>query len=138
MALFLQFVVAKWYLFAAVVGVLLLLLRHQSAKAAPGLSPAQLTRLVNQNGALLLDIRDNGDFREGHIVDSMNIAASKIGERLPELEKHRERPVVVVCKMGHQAGTVANMLKDKGFPEVYRLQGGITEWQAANLPLLRS
>lgn len=137
MELFLQFVVAKWYLFVAAATLLALLFRHEGRKGGQGLSPAQLTQLVNRKDAAVIDVRDGAEFREGHIVDSINMPHSKLAERIAELEKLRERPLIVVCKMGHHSSAVAKTLKEKGFAEVYRLQGGIGEWQAAQLPLVR-
>jgi rhodanese-related sulfurtransferase len=138
MELFLQFVVAKWYLFGAALVLLALLIRHESSKGAPSLSPAQLTALVNREQGVVLDLRDAGEFRQGHIIDSVNMPFGKLRERIAELERYRDTPVVVVCKMGHHSGAVARTLKEKGFSRVYRLGGGIVEWQSAQLPLVRS
>jgi rhodanese-related sulfurtransferase len=86
----------------------------------------------------VLDLRDAGEFRQGHIIDSVNMPFGKLKERIAELERYRDTPVVVVCKMGHHSGAVARTLKEKGFSRVYRLGGGIVEWQSAQLPLVRS
>lgn len=138
MELFLQFVVLKWYLFGAAAVIVALLLGHERRKGAVGVSPAQLIALVNQKEAVVVDLRDAADFRQGHIVESINLPFGKFAERITELERYRERPVVVVCKMGQHSGGVAKTLKEKGFGEVYRLGGGIMEWQGAQLPLVRS
>jgi rhodanese-related sulfurtransferase len=137
MALFLQFVVAKWYLVATAVALLLLLVAHERRRGVPGLSPAQVVTLVNQKDAVIVDVRDNAEFKQGHIVNSSNIPHGKLGERLAELAGYRERPVVLVCKMGHHSGEIAKSLREKGFAEVYRLQGGIMEWQSSQLPLVK-
>jgi rhodanese-related sulfurtransferase len=137
MELFIQFAIAKWYLFGAGLMLLALLVFHERRKDAPGLSPAQLVSLVNQKDAVVLDVRDTAEYRQGHIVNSNNIPHGKLGERLAEIESWRERPLVVVCKMGHHSGAVARTLREKGFTEVYRLQGGMLEWQSAQLPQVR-
>jgi rhodanese-related sulfurtransferase len=138
MELFLQFVVFKWYLFGALAVLLGLLIAHESRKGGAALSPAQLTDLVNREEAVVLDLRDANEFRQGHIVSSINMPFGKLSERIAELERYRDRPVVVVCKMGHHSGAVAKTLKEKGFERVYRLGGGILEWQGANLPTVRA
>ena len=138
MELFLQFVVAKWYLFGALFALLGLLLAHEARKGAAALSPARLTELVNREEAVVLDLRDANDYRQGHIVSSINMPFGKLSERIAELERYRDRPVVVVCKMGHQSGAVARSLKEKGFAQVFRLGGGMAEWQSAQLPTVRS
>jgi rhodanese-related sulfurtransferase len=138
MELFLQFAIANWHLFGAALVLLALLIRHESRKGAPSMSPAQVTALVNREQGVVLDLRDAGEFRQGHIVDSVNLPFAKLKERIAELERYREVPVVVVCKMGHHSGAVARTLKEKGFARVYRLGGGMLEWQTAQLPLVRS
>ena len=137
MELFFQFVAAKWYLFGAAGVIVGLLVMHETRKGIPTLSPAQLTALVNREDAVVLDLRDAAEYRAGHIVESIHMPFARLSERVGELERYRERPVVVVCKMGHQSGAVARNLQQKGFAKVYRLGGGIMEWQSSQLPLVR-
>jgi len=138
MELFLQFVVAKWYLFAGWLLVLSLLFVHERRKGGVAVTPAQLTALVNQKEAVVVDVREAGEFRQGHIVGSINLPHTKVVERVAELERYRDRPVIVVCKMGQHSGGVSKALKEKGFEQVYRLSGGMMEWQNSQLPLVRS
>ena len=138
MDLFIQFVGAKWYLFTAAIVLMLLLMNHERRKGGPSISPAQLTMLVNQHEGVIVDLRDNADFRQGHIVDSINLPAARLAERVSELERYRDKPVVLVCKFGQSSAAAAKTLKAQGFAKVFKLGGGITEWQGANLPLVRS
>jgi len=138
MDLFLQFVAAKWYLFAALFFVAVMLMRHEGRKGGVAVSPSQLSRLVNQQDAVVLDIREHNEFRQGHIAGSINIPYAKINERIAELDKKKDVPVILVCKMGQTAGSVSKTLKEKGFEAVYKLGGGVMEWQGQNMPLVRS
>jgi rhodanese-related sulfurtransferase len=138
MDLFIQFVGAKWYLFTAAIALLLLLMNHERRKGGPSVSPAQLTQLVNQHEGIVVDLRDAADYRQGHIADSLNLPLAKLPERLAELERYRDKPVVLVCKLGQTASGAAKTLKEKGFTQVFKLGGGISEWQASQLPLVRS
>jgi rhodanese-related sulfurtransferase len=137
MDLFLQFVVAKWYLFTAAAVLIAMLLAHEKRRGAPSVSPAQLSSLVNRDDAVVLDLRDASDYRAGHIIDSVHMPFGKLSERIAELERYRDRPVIVVCKMGHHSGAVAKTLREKGFARVYRLGGGMLEWQSSQLPTVR-
>ncbi len=85
-----------------------------------------------------MDIRDKKDFKAGHIVDSLNIGNAQLNSRLTELEKHKNTPIIVVCKTGQTASAASKTLKDNGFTDVYRLSGGIMDWSANNLPLVKS
>mgnify|MGYP003552019983 FL=1 len=138
MDLFIQFVGAKWYLFTAAIALLLLLMNHERRKGGPSVSPAQLTQLVNQHEGIVVDLRDAADYRQGHIVDSLNLPLAKLAERVAELVRYRDKPVVLVCKLGQTASGAAKTLKEKGFTRVFKLGGGISEWQGSQLPLVRS
>lgn len=138
MDLFLQFVGAEWYLFTAAIVLMLLLMNHERRKGGPSITPAQLTRLVNEHEGVVVDLREAADFRQGHIVESVNLPYAKLAERVQELERYREKPVVLVCKFGQSSGAAAKTLKEKGFTQVFKLGGGIADWQGAQLPLVRS
>jgi rhodanese-related sulfurtransferase len=134
---FIEFATAHWILVGLLAGCFALLTLDASLKAGPKVGTHEATRLINQENALVLDIRDKGDFKAGHLVDSVNIPNAQINNRLGELEKHKETPVIVVCKAGQTASSAAKILKDNGFASVYRLSGGIMEWSGNNLPLVK-
>ena len=134
MALFMQFLMEEWVLVMALVFTLFLLSAHESKRAGKKISPQQAINLANQQQAVLIDLRDAGDYRKGHIVDAQNIPYASFPKRIGELEKYREQPIVLVCKMGQHASAAGKQLTAQGFPQVYRLSGGMTEWQGMQLP----
>lgn len=93
--------------------------------------------MVNRENALVLDVRDRKEFQAGHIVDAVNIPQSSLESRLDELKKHKDRPVVVVCRIGQNAGAAGTLLRKSGFEQVSRLSGGMTEWRNQNLPVVK-
>ena len=113
-----------------------LLVRHESAKGGPSLSPQQLVGLINREQAVVVDLRDSKDFDSGHIVDALNIPFAKLSHRMAELDAYKQKPVVVVCKMGQHAGSAGKQLVQAGFENVSRLSGGMMEWQNSQLPLV--
>jgi rhodanese-related sulfurtransferase len=86
---------------------------------------------------LILDVRDSKDFNAGHIVDALNIPFSNFDKRVGELDKFKDRPIIVVCKMGQHASGVGGKLKTLGFEKVHRLGGGMGEWSASSLPIVK-
>ena len=114
-----------------------MLVVHESRKAGPSLSPQQAINLVNAEQGIFLDVRDGGDFKQGHIADAMHIPAAKLGDRMGELDKHKDRPIVVVCKMGQQAGVAGKQLRAAGYDKVYKMAGGMLEWGNLQLPTVR-
>jgi rhodanese-related sulfurtransferase len=108
-----------------------------SAMGSSQIVPSEVTRLINHEDAAVLDIRTAKDFENGHIINAVNIDAAKLGEREKELEKYKDKTVVICCGQGQESVRVARSLKVKGFEKLYALKGGISAWQNASLPLTR-
>jgi len=132
-----EFLLNHWILSGLWLGIVVTLILYIKAKAGSALSPQQATLLVNRQDGVILDIRDKKAFEAGHIVDAVNIPLAKLGERSSELEKFREKPLVVVCNMGQQSGEAVKLLEEKGFTEVSRMSGGMTEWSSQGLPTVK-
>ena len=98
---------------------------------------SSLVTMINREDATVLDIRDSKDFSQGHIIDAINMPYSSFEQRSGELEKLKDKPLVVVCKMGQHAGAIGRKLKAQGFEDVKRLSGGMAEWSASNLPVVK-
>ena len=102
-----------------------------------GVSPAQLTDLINRENALVVDLRGQGDFEKGHIIGSRHMLPSQVDPEGKLLAKSRETPVVLVCAAGITASATAQKLVKAGFKKVSVLEGGIGAWTAASLPLAK-
>jgi rhodanese-related sulfurtransferase len=107
---------------------------HTLQRSGAKVSSLQATQLINREKALILDVRPSAEFAAAHIREAKNIPLKELGERLPELEKLKGRPVVVVCAKGLQSAKATSQLRKAGFTEAYALLGGISEWQSQNLP----
>lgn len=134
---FFEFVGNHPFLVGAFLLLLVLFIRNETRRGGRSVTPQQLVDMVNRENAVVLDIRERKDFQSGHIVDAVNVPYSSLESRLDELKKHRERPVVVVCKIGQNAGAAGTLLRKQGFANVSRLTGGITEWRNQNLPVVK-
>lgn len=93
------------------------------------------TQMINHKDALVLDVREKNEFDAGHILNSKLIPLGKLRERIGELEKHRERPILVVCRSGQRSASACAMLGKFGFAQACNLEGGVMAWQKASLPL---
>jgi rhodanese-related sulfurtransferase len=132
-----EFLAEQWMLAGALVIAVVMLFRHEARKSGQSITPQQAINLVNAEEGLFLDLRDAADYGKGHIANAVNIPASKLDGRLAELDKFREKPVVLVCKMGQTAGPVGKKLGEQGFGQVYRMSGGMMEWGQQQLPLVK-
>lgn len=92
-------------------------------------------QLINHKNALILDVRQESEYAAGHVLNSKLIPVGKLKDRIGELEKYRERPIVVVCRSGQRSASACGLLGKQGFAQVYNLNGGIIAWQKASLPL---
>jgi rhodanese-related sulfurtransferase len=77
------------------------------------------------------------EFDAGHVVDSINIPSTKLKQRITELKKYKQKPIIVVCKLGQHSGEAAKVIQEAGHEDVFKLSGGITEWRAQSLPLVQ-
>lgn len=105
--------------------------------SAGGVTSAQATQLINREDAVVIDIREAGDFKAGHIAGARNIPQSKLESRLSELDKAKEKPVIVVCKHGQSSGIAVAKLVKAGFTRPLKLKGGILQWQSDGLPVVK-
>lgn len=116
--------------------LLALLLAHEAGRGGRSLSSRELTALLNAGQAVVLDVRPHKEFATGHIVDALNIPHDKLASRMAELEKHKDKTIIVVDAMGQHAGVVSGALKKAGFT-VSRLGGGFASWRNDNLPVVK-
>ncbi len=117
------------------VALLLALFFLDKKKAGAMVSPQQAVLMMNKDACVMLDVRDKKDYTTGHIKGSIHIPLGSLKERHDELKKHGDKKVIIVDKMGQHSGTAGKLLRDLGYADVMRLQGGLGEWQAQNLPI---
>lgn len=90
----------------------------------------ELKKWLNQENKLfLLDVREENDWEQGHIPGSVNIFSGYLKNRINELPK--DRPIVVICKVGNRASLGASILRQAGFKQIYNVLGGIIAWKNA-------
>ena len=94
-------------------------------------------QLINHKNALVLDVREEKEFNSGHILNAKLIPLGKLPEQMNELERYRDRPIVVVCRSGQRSASACTLLGKNGFDQTYNLEGGVTAWQKASLPLVK-
>jgi len=91
-------------------------------------------QLINHKNAFILDVREPDEFKAGHILNAQLIPLGKLKERIGELAKYKDKPVVVVCRSGNRSGNACVALGKNEFTQAYNLAGGMMAWQKANLP----
>lgn len=94
-------------------------------------------QLINHKNAHVLDVREDSEYKDGHLLNAIHIPLGKLNGRIGELEKYKSQPLIVVCRSGNRSGSACVTLGKQGFSQAYNLAGGVTEWQKAKLPLER-
>ena len=135
----LKFLTDPWNMFlvavAFVSGAMLVWPAVRRGTGGASLSTLQATLLINQQNALVLDVREAAEYEKGHMLNARNIAFGELESRAGEIEKHKSKPVIVVCDDGNRSGKAATTLRKQGFEQVFTLSGGVRAWRQAGLPL---
>ncbi|PHX45435.1 sulfurtransferase [Pseudomonas syringae pv. syringae] len=102
-----------------------LLIAYEMSKGGASLSTRELTALVNSDQGVVIDVRSKKDYTAGHIVGSLNFPQDKVLTRTAELEKYKDKTLIIVDAMGQHAGTTARELLKSGF-KAAKLKSGST------------
>jgi hydroxyacylglutathione hydrolase len=99
-------------------------------------SALETANWMQQGRVHVLDVRDDYEWSEKHILGAVHHFVGHLEENLPQLSKDSE--IVVHCSVGHRSGVAVSILKRHGFTRVHNMLGGITAWEKLDLPLVKS
>ena len=136
-----EFVANHLFLFSLLAAILALLVWNLFGNAISGIAdivPVEATRMMNHEKAIVLDLRAEKEFADGHIINAINTPVGTLAEKTEDLEKYKKRPLILTCKNGMDSARAARILKLKQFEKIYCLKGGLQAWQSAKLPLVRN
>jgi rhodanese-related sulfurtransferase len=135
-----EFVMNNWLLFLALVVIVALLIMTTVRARLLGFNevkPVAAVQLMNHEAPLILDVRENDEFKAGYIQGAVHIPVGELDGRINELAEWREKPVLIYCRAGQRSATAAAILKRQGFSQLSKLDGGMMAWQSAHLPVSR-
>ena len=137
----LEFIANHPYLIALWVAIALLLawnLLSDSLGGIKALGTAEVTRLMNHEDALLVDLRSKTDFDKGHIMGAENIPSATLSEQTDKLKQRAgDKPVILYCGNGMESQRSGRQLQQAGLENLYLLKGGFPAWREANLPVTK-
>lgn len=128
------------YLFMALIVVLALIIKTEIESRLSGVaqtSALEAVRLMDEDGMLILDVREASEYSAGHLRQALHIPLSSLKSRLNELEKYKNKTVLAYCRSGNRSNTACRQLKKAGFEKTHNLAGGVIAWGNANLPLTK-
>jgi DMSO/TMAO reductase YedYZ molybdopterin-dependent catalytic subunit/rhodanese-related sulfurtransferase/glyoxylase-like metal-dependent hydrolase (beta-lactamase superfamily II) len=109
---------------------------HGAAAGTAGSMPqvsARAAATLVENGAMLLDVREPGEWSAGHAPRAVLIPMAEVHARLDELP--RDAPIVVACRSGGRSAAITGALRAHGY-DALNLAGGMSAWAAAGLPVV--
>ena len=132
-----QFIQNNLLLFvvAFVSGAMLLWPLVRRSSGGPWVNPAQATHLINREDALVVDVREPGEYGTGHILGAKNVPLARLEDGGADLAKRKDRPLIVYCDTGNRSAKAISALRKHGFARVMNLSGGLGAWQQAGLPV---
>lgn len=125
-----------WVGLAAVSGGMLIWQTYNGI-GRKNISVGEATLLINRQDALVVDVRETAEWSAGHIPNARHIALGHLGKHLSEIEKYKDKPVIVACASGNRSSSACGVLQKAGFQQVFNLAGGVRAWGDAGLPMTK-
>jgi len=135
-----EFIGNHLFLVSLLISILMLLIWNLYGGVLSGVKqviPAELTRLINRENAVVVDVRAAADYDANHIINALNIPDTEIEDKKGKLDKFKKQAIVFYCGSGAVSARVARVFSAQGFEHIYCLKGGLPSWQNANLPLTK-
>ncbi len=135
-----EFISNHLFLVSLFISLLMLLVWNLYGGALSGVKqiiPAELTRLINRENAVVVDVRSEDDYKNNHILHAINMPDKDLEANNAKLDKYKKQALIVYCASGADSARVARTLATNGYEQVYCLKGGLPSWQNANLPLTK-
>ncbi len=135
---FIDFLARHWVLSSVAVLLLVLLVGNELSRRLQKfktLGPVEVARKAGRDGVALIDVREDNEWKAGHIKGARHIPLGKLDKKLDELKRENPDEVVLYCRSGNRSATAANILIKGGLENVSHLGGGILDWEAQNYPV---
>lgn len=131
------FLIDYWYFSVPLFFFIFLFAYSEMNKGGKKIEANELTRLVNKENAILIDLRKKEDYENGHIMTALNYPHQEFDNQMHELNKFKDRPIILVCDMGRNSANIGEKLKKAEFEKTFRLNGGMMTWTQENLPVIQ-
>ena len=107
----------------------------QAKQRITEISPADARKQAEAGGAILIDVREEGDWREGHAEGATHLSRGEIELEIEEQIPDVKQPIICYCGGGSRSALVAESLQKMGYENVRSMAGGVRAWKEAGLPM---
>jgi len=91
--------------------------------------------LVDRGEAIIVDVREQDEWDEGHIPGAVHISRGNLESRIERAAPDPTQPVVLYCSVGNRSAFAAKTLEEMGYEDVVSLAGGFTDWKRNGHPV---
>lgn len=137
MAQAIEFIGNQFLLVSLFVILVILFIINETRRGGRSVTSQELVTLINHNQGQVVDLRSNKEFSQGHITGALHIPYASLSGRISELEKHKDKPIILACQLGQHSGTAGVQLRKAGFENIRRLTGGMNGWRLNNMPVVK-
>ncbi len=99
----------------------------------PTVDAATVAAIMNRDDVVLIDVREQSEYDEGHIPNITLIPLATIPDSLDQIPT--DKTVIVTCRSGNRSGQITDFLRQQGYDNVHNMDGGILAWEAAGYPV---
>ena len=104
----------------------------------PEVSADELSDMLRDGGAQLIDVRTPVEFAAGHVAGARNVPMYTLRQALASLALDPNCPVVAICATAHRSPPAVRLLRAAGYKSAMQLKGGMLSWIAARRPVTRT
>lgn len=108
----------------------------KASKNRVNISPAQTTQLINRQNAVLIDLRSAALYKQGHIIDAINLDSLDESTLIKRVDRYKNRPIIFIGSNEVSTQKIASRLLKQGY-NAFSLTGGMRAWLEAQLPTVK-
>lgn len=137
---YIDFVAENPLYFIGFVVILALIIKLESSRFTRKfkmLNMNEAVKLMNNDDTIVVDVREDKEIKDGIIQNAQHITLAQLPDRIGYLGNNKQVPILIYCKSGTRSTSACNTIIKAGFENVSNLTGGISAWEAANLPTVK-
>ncbi|NOR79275.1 MAG: rhodanese-like domain-containing protein [Methyloprofundus sp.] len=138
---YIEFASNHWMLVVAFLAVTFFLLQdiiETSVRKYQTISPMLTVTKLNTGNPIIVDVREIGEFKKGHIADAIHIPVGSLESQIKKIELYKKDDVIVICHTGTRSATACATLTKQGFENIFLMTGGMQSWEENKLPIVTS
>ncbi len=136
---FIQFLGHNWAMSTALIIVFAMILFNEIQfirKKGKAISPQEVIKLINNDSAVVIDLRDKEHHLKSHIIDAISTPVDDF-DKDNKLNRYKDNTIILVCEQGLKSASLALKLRKKGYKNPLVLSGGMNAWLTAQLPTVK-